>query len=141
MVTIKKILTGTHIDELRDLHILCLPSDEHEDYLKGDWWLAFEAGSPVAFAGSREVPSVPEWVYLSRVGVLPSHRGQGLQRRLMGCVEKDARKRHVTAVMSSTYLNPPSANNFVKRGYLMYSPDTPWGAVGTCYWLKSLTSP
>lgn len=139
MVVIQRVPAGAYSVTIKAMHTLTFPSDIHEDYEVGDWWLAFDGADPVAFAGSKDVSSAAGWSYFSRVGVLPGYRGRGLQGRFMRAIEAHARKSGKSAVISTTFDNPPSANNFVRRGYRMYSPEQPWGATGTCYWLKSLT--
>ena len=138
---IRKVPTGAWSKAIEAMHTLCFPADVHEDYSVGTWWLAFDGHEPVAFAGMKPVESAPGWVYFSRVGVLPGYRGRGLQARFMRAIEREARRTFRSAVISTTYSNPPSANNFIRQGYRMYTPETPWGCDGTCYWIKTLTYP
>jgi GNAT superfamily N-acetyltransferase len=137
-VTIKAAGEGDEAT-LSALHTLCLPSDEHEDYTQGHWWLALDGDTPIGFAGYKPLPLDKGCIYFSRVGVLPSHRGHRLQVRFMRTIERHARRAGYVGVFSTTYCNPNSANNFIRLGYLMYTPAHPWGAEGTCYWRKSLT--
>jgi GNAT superfamily N-acetyltransferase len=123
---------------LRALHATCFAGDHHEDYHQGTWWLAKDAGKAVGFAGIRPCDSWPEAAYFSRVGVLSSHRGRGLQARFMRTLERAARSQGFTHIVSTTYENPASANNFIRCGYRTYLPVTPWGAPGTIYWIKQL---
>lgn len=135
---IREVSGRRWVNKLEEMHALCLPSDVQEDYLQGRWWVAFDsAGAPVAFAGAIAVEPDKDLLYLSRVGVLPEARGRGLQRRLMRVIER-AHRPHHSAVVSTTFDNPPSANNFIRLGYVLYEPGTRWGAEGTCYWIKSL---
>jgi hypothetical protein len=39
-------------------------------------------------------------------------------------------------LVSTTYLNPASANNFVREKWLTYLPAYPWGSPNTIYWRK-----
>lgn len=134
-VEIEEVSAGDHLLTLMRLHGETFPNDEEPDFDEGRWWVAFCGGLPVAFAGA--VPVDDTHVYLSRVGVSEGARGQGLQRRLMEAIEHAHRPSHSTMV-STTYDNPPSANNFIRLGYMTYEPTTRWGAEGTCYWIKSL---
>jgi GNAT superfamily N-acetyltransferase len=120
---------------LRKLHAETFPSDAEPDFSHGRWWVAHLDGAPVAFVGAEPVDD--DHVYLSRVGVLEGHRGHGLQRHLMLIAEAAYSDSHTTMV-STTYDNPPSANNFIRLGYMTYEPATRWGAEGTCYWIKPL---
>ena len=74
--------------------------------------------------------------YLSRVGVLSSHRGKGVAKRLMRVCEQKAKRLGWVRMISTTYNNPPSANNFIALGYRTYEPHTRWGAPDTIYWRK-----
>jgi GNAT superfamily N-acetyltransferase len=104
----------------------------------GYWWLATLSGEPVAFAGL--IPST-RWAncgYFVRSGVLPEHRGNGLQRRLMRVREIKAKRLGWTHMISDCTDNLHSANNFIRSGYSLYEPSRPWGFARTLYWRKIL---
>ena len=61
-------------------------------------------------------------VYLSRAGVLPAWRGQGLQRRLIALRERLARRQGFVWMISDTTDNVPSSNNLIKAGYKLIAP-------------------
>ena len=62
----------------------CLPGDQPLSPRDGDWWICYsEAGIPVAFCSIKPSLRWAETGYLSRAGVLPGHRGRGLQKRLI----------------------------------------------------------
>lgn len=102
------------------------------------WWLAFLDSDPVAYLGALPSPIVSGAVYLARVGVLPAHRGNGLQLRLMRALDRDARIEGFESVVSDTTDNPPSANNFIRAGYRIFEPRTPWAYAHSIYWRKAL---
>jgi GNAT superfamily N-acetyltransferase len=114
------------------------PSDSKAPCDEGFWWLAMDGDTPVAFACLTDVPSWPESGYISRVGVMPSHRGKKLQRRLMRACERKAKSMGWVRIISTTLNNPPSANNFIACGYKTYEPAARWGWTDTIYWLKEL---
>ena len=114
------------------------PNDEKVSADEGFWWFAYDGKTVVGFCGMTHVESWPYTGYISRVGVLPSHRGKGLQRRLMRACERKARDLGWGRLISSTYNNPPSTNNFILLGYKAYEPTIRWGADGTNYWIKEL---
>jgi len=117
----------------------CLPYDTPSDTTSGYWWLIYPQGDvPVGFAGL--VPSL-RWGdcgYLCRAGVLPSHRGQGLQKKLIQARVKQARKLGWSWLVTDTYNNPASANSLISTGFKMFGPSKPWGATGTLYWRYKL---
>lgn len=127
-------------DTLAELHRLTffdsasLPEFDH-----GHWWLAFQAGRPVAFAGVVPSTHVHNAGYFSRVGVLKRHCGRALQLRLMRAMEARARHNGWNCVVSDTTDNLASANNFIRAGYRLYLPTVPWAWPNTLYWRKFLT--
>ena len=124
---------------LRYLQLACLPGDDPLETSEGHWWVAFDGDLPVAFAGLTQSQSVPGAAYLCRAGVLPSHRGRGLQRRLLEARERKARKLGFTVLVTDTFDNPHSSNNLIRSGYRMHIPAVRYGATGTCYWRKPLS--
>lgn len=112
------------------------------DPTRGHWWLAYAADDSreiAGFCGLTPTYSQPDSVgYLKRAGVLPWHRGSGLQRRFVRVREIRARKNGWKAIVTDTSDNPSSANNLIRCGYLMYAPDNPWGWRHTIYWKKEL---
>lgn len=114
------------------------PMDGKVACIDGYWWLAFDGDLPVGFACMTDVDSWPGSGYLSRVGVMPSHRGKGIQRQLMRVCERKAKALKWDRIISTTYNNPASANNFIACGYRTYEPQTRWGAPDTIYWRKEL---
>lgn len=126
-----------HLDKLEWLHRHCFPKDPIPDWSVGSWWITWEEGKPIAFIGVEPVQSWKESLYISRVGVVASHRGKGLQSRLMSKV-CTAAKGLYKWVISTTFENPASANNFIRCGFTTYLPATSWGAAGTIYWIKEI---
>ncbi len=104
----------------------------------GHWWLAYLDQEPVAFAGVMKSPIVRNAYYFNRVGVLKAHRGHGLQRRLMRCLEAKAHRMGAQRIVSDTTDNVPSANNFIAAGYWMFDPEHPWSFSNSIYWTKQL---
>jgi GNAT superfamily N-acetyltransferase len=123
---------------LRYLQLETLPYDTPCETHEGWWWVAFDGGLPVAFAGLKCSLSIPGGGYLCRAGVLPSHRGRGLQGRLLASRERMARKLGMGALVSDTFDNPHSTNNLIKAGFRAFDPPHPYGATGTNYWRKPL---
>ncbi|MDM0006434.1 GNAT family N-acetyltransferase [Variovorax sp. J22G73] len=110
--------------------------DEHEDYLVGAWWIVWDGKEPVAFCGYRAAVTEPNTAYLSRCGVLASHRGRGIQKKLLQVRLRRIKALRFNSAISTTYLNTVSANNLIRAGFRLYDPRAPWGSPGTCYWRK-----
>ncbi len=115
------------------------PADGKAPCTEGYWWLALDGNTPIGFACMTSVSTWADTGYISRVGVMPSHRGQGIQRRLMRACEKKAKVIGWRRIISTTLNNPPSANNFIACGYRTYEPQSRWGWTDTIYWLKDLS--
>jgi len=126
-------------DQLVVLQKKCLPSDAPFDTSQGYWWIVYDAHNlPCAFAG---LVSSVRWLdtgYLCRAGVLPSHRGQGVQKKLIRARVRQARALGWNWLITDTYDNPASSNSLIATGFKLFEPLKPWGAKGTLYWRLKL---
>jgi GNAT superfamily N-acetyltransferase len=105
----------------------------------GHWWIAFDGTSPVAFAGIVQSTYAPHVGYLKRSGVIPSYRGQGLQRRLLAAREGLAKRVGWKRVISDTaYHNIHSSNNMIRSGYRLFAPPYKWAFKDSLYWTKDI---
>jgi GNAT superfamily N-acetyltransferase len=128
-------------EALADLHqATFLDSAPVPSFEEGHWWLAFHESRPVAFAGVILSTHFVNTGYFNRVGVLPEHRGHGLQLRLMRALEARARLDGWCSIVSDTTDNVRSANNFIGAGYRLFIPACPWGWASTLYWRKDMTA-
>lgn len=87
------------------------------------WFIAWEKGVPLGFAG------ITFWgngkAFLSLAGVLPEHRGRGIQKRLIMARIAYAKKWGVHQVVTYTVVNnPESQRSLIKCGLLPYTPKT-----------------
>lgn len=146
MYRIREVDADEYADELEALHRSTFADGTPlADFTEGHWWIAFHLGLsgrlniPAAFIGVRQSILASDTGYFIRVGVLPQHRGYGLQRRLMRAMEQKARKVGWVRVVSDTRNNPHSANNIIAAGYRMFNPEPPWGFTDASYWIKDLT--
>lgn len=125
--------------ELRILHTLTFGTAAAQpNFDHGIWWVAIEvkSGVRVGFIGAKRSTMFRHMLYLERVGVLPQHRGRGLQRRLMRAVEKRCKRMNWRGIISDTTDNIPSANNFIVSGYKLFQPTRPWSFATALYWRK-----
>ena len=110
------------------------------DFSAGWWWLAYannDIKEEVGFCGLTKGRTINTG-YLCRSGVLPKHRGYGLQRRMIRVRERFSKKLGFTRLVTDTLDNIQSSNNLIKSGYLMYTPEIPWGLAEAAYWQKDL---
>jgi ribosomal protein S18 acetylase RimI-like enzyme len=128
------------MDVIRALNTECLEGPwlgEPNDL----WWIAEQGKIPVAYAGLRLVNC--DWAgYIPAVGVRKQYRGQGLMQKMLSEIEKYARHRGLLYLVTYTASdNIPSANNFIKAGYMLDWPDFSWGlGPGWIYWKKPLVA-
>jgi len=125
-------------DALLRLQRRALPQDEPISTKVGWWWLAMDGDDPVAFAGSYQSSRWLDAIYLCRAGVLASHRGQGLQKRLIKAREQHARSIGMNWLITDTTDNPASANSLIGCGFRLYEPAAPWAGPTSLYWRKRL---
>ena len=123
------------------LDAACFPSDDRVVPEESQWWAIYDGGKPIAYAGLRfcREPYNRGLAFLSRAGVLVSHRGQGLQRRLIGVRLREARRRAMREVV--TYVVPnnlASANSLIRCGFRLYRPEYRWGGAAALYFCKTL---
>jgi N-acetylglutamate synthase-like GNAT family acetyltransferase len=116
----------------------CLPFDTPYDTNFGSWWIATEHNSAIGFAGLVRTVSWTDCGYLCRAGVIPSARGQGLQKKFIYVRIKQAKALGWKWLVTDTRHNPASANSLIATGFRMFEPTKPWGCKDTLYWRKKL---
>lgn len=142
MYRIREVDGGDEADELTALHQLSFiddaPTLKPHEWEDGYWWMAYHEGVAVAFAGIVQSILAPDIGYFKRVGVLPNHRGHGLQRRLMRAFEAKSKRIGWRTIVTDTTDNNPSANNIITCGYKLFTPSIPWAFPNSLYWYKRL---
>lgn len=145
--TIREIDATEHVDVLRMLHKKTFagtaPFPKLNDYAKGGWWLVFfEEDVPAGFAAIHPSLRLTNAAYLYRCGVLDTHRGNHLQRRLLEVRERWARTNGYEYIRTDcTADNVSSANNLIRAGYRLFQPKSPWAFGHSLYWVKKLRRP
>lgn len=138
MYKIRHVEGEEYHEELLEMQTICLPWCDKPLSVEdgGEWWIVFFEDVPVGFGA---IKTSVRWRYtghLSRAGILPGHRGQGLQRRLIRVRERWAKQQGWEWLITDTNGTPSSANNLAKCGFLMYDPKIQWGLAGAIYWRK-----
>lgn len=103
------------------------------------WWIAFDGKRPVGFSGVK-LDREAGFIYIVRAGVLPSHCGQGIYRRLtqtqLAYGRREGAEEAITYTMAS---NDASVNSLIRCGFRLYTPDWAWvGRDGVLYWRCTL---
>ena len=85
------------------LQAKCFCEAEHLTTEEGYWWIAREGEIPVAFAALQSVPSWDQTAYMARSGVIHSHRGQGIQKRLLKHREQFAKNEQLPMLFAAQF--------------------------------------
>ncbi|MBK6920583.1 MAG: hypothetical protein IPH07_24495 [Deltaproteobacteria bacterium] len=112
-------------DLLLCMQRVCLPADDSADPRRGEWLVGrTPKGTPVCFSGGYTYRSSGEAAFIvSRQGVIPSHRGLRLQKRLLQLTCRRAAELGLPEVWSYTSLaNVASANSFIAAGFRLWVP-------------------
>lgn len=124
---------------LKYLQLETLGNDVPFDVGAGNWWIAYEGELPVGFGGVVQSASWGDCGYLCRSGVIRSHRGQGIQKRLLRVREGKARRLGWNWLITDTApWNFASSNSLIATGFRLYQPAKPWGVDGALYWRKKI---
>ena len=101
-------------------------------------WIAYDENrKPIGFCTCTDIGY--GLLFLSRCGVLPHHRRNGLHKRLLTVREQHARKEDYKMVITYVHKdNTSSWVNFVKRGYEVYEPEYDYAGKDFLYFRKKL---
>ena len=104
------------------------------------WWIVWQGREPVGYAGLSLAAQNKGLGFFSRAGVLPRHRGRGLQKRLIRVRETEARALGIPEIVTYVvdHRNSPSINSLVSCGYRFYRPSAKWAGKTPVYLRKKL---
>lgn len=142
-----------HADTFEGLHAECFPwagdtyryGPTRKGCKGGHWFLIHTVDAagpkiPVGFAMLKPSMRWHRTGYLARAGVLPEHRGNKLQLRLIRARIKLARNLGWRWLISETIDNPQSANNLIAAGFRAYHPKVKWNKrKDATFWRCELT--
>lgn len=120
---------------------ICFPHDDRITTADSLWWIVWQDKTPVAYAGMRlcKDPRNLGLAFLNRAGVVPGHRGRGLQKRLIRARVAAARRLAVNELVTYVMIyNVASINSLVNCGFRFYVPATKWGGTTAVYLCKAL---
>ena len=100
-----------------------------------EWWVMLDQGEIVAYCGSIYSKGI---CIFNRAWVKKSHRGQGIQRRMIKTRLKAASTFCHIAITYTTLDNFPSANNLIDCGFKLYLPEYSYGGSDKLYFQKLL---
>ncbi len=110
-------------------------TDAAHDHTRGDWWVAWDDGKPIAFAGMTYSRHYKKTGYLCLAGVSYKHRGHGIQKRLIKRRVARAKRLGWDWVVTDTApRNYASANSLIGCGFKLFKPRCNWADQGSLYW-------
>ena len=115
--------TSDDIEAIEAADRVCFPLDKAYFFawVKNVSWVAHDNGEMVGYISAHPLRR-GVW-FFSRVGVMPSHRGRGLQRKLMSVLEKHGRANGWKFIVTYTVgINGWSTRNILASGYRTYEP-------------------
>lgn len=100
----------------------CFPNDDPPNLEDTTWWVYYEDGEAIAYCSLSIVDG--NIGFLSRSGVMPGHRGKGLQKKMIRHRERVAKREKLAKIITYTFIeNVYSSNNLISAGYKLYLPD------------------
>ena len=81
------------------------------DFKESMIWIAYDGKQPVGFAGMRSSSRWENCGYLNFAGVIESHQGLGIQKKLIRARIQEAKRLGWEFVFSDTWRNPPAENS------------------------------
>lgn len=100
-----------------------------------EWWVMLDEGEIVSYCGSIYSKGI---CIFNRAWVKKSHRGQGIQRKMIKARTKAASTFCHIAITYTTLDNFPSANNLIACGFRLYLPEYSYGGSDKLYFQKLL---
>lgn len=112
------------------------PEDHSIRFKECYFWLAFKGREPVGYACLNVKYGL---AYFERGGVLKSHCGKGLYKRLIRAACAQAKRMKFDSVITYTLLdNVPSINGLTACGFRADNPEFKFVGNRVCYWKKKL---
>lgn len=102
-----------------------------------EWWVFLDSKGRIgAYCGSIYTEGICIFI---RAWVRKSHRGRGVQKKLISTRIKAAKdKGCYIAITYTTKDNYPSVNNLIGKGFKFYFPEYPYGGKEMLYWSKKV---
>jgi GNAT superfamily N-acetyltransferase len=120
------------------LNHIIMPEDDLDHHPDDQYWVAWDDKTPVGFAVCRVLEFDKATCYFTRSGVMPTHRGRGLQKRLIRARLRWAKSAGCTSAITYTIQdNPQSYSNLQSCGFKLYQPDYEW-VDGCLFWIRHI---
>lgn len=137
--SVREVDGAEECEVILSLAKIILPCDDPPNPVNGYWWLAYYGDVAVGFAGLDYAKTDSDAMFLCLAGVVPEHRGHGLQRALIKARVNKTRRLGKRRAISYTMLNNVgSSNNLIAVGFRMYEPPFKFHGGGVCYWKREI---
>lgn len=124
------------MDELKRLDSVCFPNCGDEFTPNRKWWIVRNGKKIVAYAGAAYADGVCIFV---RAWVGARYRKQGIHHKLIAARMRHAKRLECYRAVTYTVKdNTQSANNLVRRGFLLYTPSYVWAGREQLYFFKDI---
>lgn len=101
-----------------------------------DWWVMVDHnGCIVAYCGSVYAQGI---CIMNRAWVHKRYRGNGYQKKMIFRRIQTAKSTCHTIITYTTVDNVVSANNLIKCGFKLYTPEYAYGRSEMLYWIRKL---
>jgi len=121
--------------QLKELDNWIFPGCGDEFHKNREWWVMVSRGKIIAYSGYIYSSGV---CIFNRAWVASAFRGQGIQKRMIRTRLRAAKKSCKVAITYTTPDNFPSANNLIKCGFLLYSPEYAYAGRQMLYFTKPI---
>lgn len=99
------------------------------------WWVIVDNGQIIAYCGCIFTEGI---CIMNRAWVHKNYRGNGMQRKMILKRIESAKQYCRTIITYTTADNVHSANNLIKCGFKMYTPEYAYAGRDVLYWIKGL---
>lgn len=127
-----RIRQTTNYALIRELDNTFFSASPIQNIEESVWWVAYDGKTPVGYAGLRQLKHEPG-VFFCRAGVVESHRGRGIHRRLIRVRIRWARRHNLYCLTYTAHWNTKSANNLIDMGFRVINPSYEWGLPKSIY--------
>lgn len=129
-----KVIDSTLYKRLQELDFTVFPGCGNEFQHNREWWVMVAGRKIVAYCGNIYSDGVCIFI---RAWVHKDYRRNGIHRKMILTRLRAARKSCRVAITYTTIDNHPSANNLIRAGFLLYSPQARY-AGDQLYFIKKL---
>ena len=114
-----RVINAALYSRLVELDPIIFTGCENEFKENRDWWVVVENKKIIAYCGCLYTDGI---CIFNRAWVSRKYRGNGLQRRMITTRLNAAKKRCNVAITYTLRTNIVSANNLIKKKFLLYEP-------------------